>query len=118
MATALTELKQQMERDGYFKDGFTLEELVLFGEVSYTPYDDESFVARLGHCTDEDEWDFTNNLSKMYIEEGYGYDPIYGTVWLTDRTFYVRLENDGCGRWQHFAVDPPKHLDPNGTFAS
>ena len=118
MRTALSELKSQMERDGYFKDGSDLYDLLLFAEVKWHDhYSEESIHAQLGACCDYDEEYFINLLSQMYVDGGYGSNNVYGTIWLVDRTFYRRVEYDGCGSWEHIKIDPPTYLDPNGTFA-
>lgn len=118
MATVLSELKDQMRKDGYFKDGLDLHELILFGEV-YCFSDVPIWVcARLGACVDCDVEYFINLLAQMQIDEDYGIDPVRGTIWLVDRTFYRRANYDECGYWEHIKIDPPSYLDPNQIFAS
>lgn len=118
MATALSELRAQMKRDGYFKDSLDLDQLILFAEVNWHDcWSEHSICARFGACVDYDEEYFINLLSQMQVDEGYGCDTIQGTIWLVDRTFYRRVEYDGLGRWEHIKIDPPKYLDPDGTFA-
>lgn len=118
MRTALQELETQMKRDGYFQDNLDLHDLLLFGDVSYHDhYSENSIHAQLGECCDHDEEYFINLLSQMYVDGGYGSDNVYGTIWLTDRTFYRRVDYDGLGRWEHIKIDPPLYLDPNRTFA-
>lgn len=47
--------------------------------------------------------DFLNQIDVMYYS-GYGGQELYGTVWMTDGTWFTRWEYDGSEGWEHHVV--------------
>lgn len=62
------------------------------------------------------EEEFYNALDRLYVEEGYGMDPVTGTVWLTGHKLFIRQEYDGWGHWQFVNPVPPEDIDPQGLW--
>ena len=49
------------------------------------------------------------HLLDFEYDSGYGTQHLYGTVWLSDGTWFERREYDGSERWMH--VKPPNPKD-------
>lgn len=62
------------------------------------------------------EEDFYDALNQFEIEDGYGSDPMVGTVWLTDHRLFIRQEYDGWGHWILVNPVPPQDIDPTGLW--
>lgn len=50
--------------------------------------------------TNKEYKEFLNSLDYEY-DSGYGVQELYGTVWMTDGTWYERKEYDGLEEWIH-----------------
>lgn len=62
------------------------------------------------------EEEFYDALDKFSIEDGYGSDPVTGTVWLANNYLFIRQEYDGWGHWTFINPVPPKDIDPQGLW--
>lgn len=62
------------------------------------------------------EEEFYDALDKFSIEDGYGSDPVTGTVWLTNNYLFIRQEYDGWGHWTFINPVPPEDIDPQGLW--
>ena len=60
--------------------------------------------------SEEDLSKFLNDLDFEY-DSGYGEQKLYGTVWLTDGSWFSREEYDGSEWWQYQSLPPvPAYL--------
>lgn len=68
-------------------------------DIISAPFDDISAVLKLNYT----EEDFTKFLDKLnfFYDTGYGGQEVFGTIWLTDGTWFSRGEYDGSEWWQY-----------------
>lgn len=68
-------------------------------DIISAPFDDISAVLKLNYT----EEDFTKFLDKLnfFYDAGYGGQEVFGTIWLTDGTWFSRGEYDGSEWWQY-----------------
>ena len=55
--------------------------------------------------SEEDLSKFLNELDFQY-DGGYGEQELYGTIWLTDNSWFSREEYDGSEWWQYQSLPP------------
>ena len=98
---------------------------LLFARITIYDESDESFPPKKTIVSLYDKGDgslnmseeeFYNALNKFSINDGYGSDPVTGTVWLTNNYLFIRQEYDGWGHWTFINPVPPKDIDPQGLW--
>lgn len=57
-------------------------------------------ILKVGY-TEENLNDFLTDLADGNYYNGYGAQYLFGTVWMTDGTWFTRYEYDGSECWEH-----------------
>ena len=112
-------------KNAFIRNGLDPINDLLFARITIYDESGESFPPKKSivslHDTGDgslnmSEEEFYDALNKFSIEDGYGSDPVTGTVWFTNNYLFIRQEYDGWGHWMFINPVPPEDIDPKGLW--